>query len=253
MSQENRINDALKQLGEEYRLGMVNAEEFRGRRRALLQSWGDRDATTSPGASPRKASTTQVNPNRAKDGPGATPSQPQEKAGKGLMAGGVVVLLAAGLGAYFLLKKPAPVPGANSTTATPVVKRSPELLAAMRAAKEFLSRNRWELEDTEGFLAQWRTLSPADRDLARQEPSLQSLRYELEQNIQAEAQAMATAADAAPSASAGDSKSSSMTPAAAPSASAGDNNSLSTTPAAAQQERLDRLRAFAQELTGSNP
>ena len=228
MSQENRINDALKQLGEEYRLGMVSAEEFRGRRRALLQSWGDRDATTSPSALPRKASTTQVNPDRGKGGPGAMPSPLQGKSGKGLLAGGLVLLLAAGVGAYFVFKKRPSATAASSTAAAPIIKRSPELLAVMRAATEFRSRNRWEAEDTDGFLSLWRALTPSDQVIARQEPSLQSLRYELEQNIQAEAQAMATPAGVAPSAN-------------------------DTPPASAQQERLDRLRAFALALTGSEP
>jgi len=46
--QEARINDALKQLGEEYRLGMVQGVEYRARRKLLVDSWGERDVTTAP-------------------------------------------------------------------------------------------------------------------------------------------------------------------------------------------------------------
>ena len=48
---EARINDALKTLGEEYRLGMVAAEEYRSRRRMLLESWGERDVMMAEGIS----------------------------------------------------------------------------------------------------------------------------------------------------------------------------------------------------------
>lgn len=43
-----RINLALQRLVDEFRLGVLSAEDYRVRRRAIFRTWGDRDVTTSP-------------------------------------------------------------------------------------------------------------------------------------------------------------------------------------------------------------
>ena len=50
MSHEARINEALRQLGEEHRLGMVQPEEYKARRRLLIEAWNEKEVTTSPGS-----------------------------------------------------------------------------------------------------------------------------------------------------------------------------------------------------------
>lgn len=182
MSIEGRINDALRQLGEEHRLGMIKTEEFRSRRRALLESWGDRDATTSPGSSSR--STTQTNPAIAARS--VVVAEPTTNKATWVLGAIALVVGIGGAGWHLLRSKPAGIAASIASTVAP---RSEELLAVMREATAFRVRNRWESEDTDAFIALWRTLPPADRQRAQQEPSLQSLRYELEQNIRAERQA----------------------------------------------------------------
>lgn len=205
MTSENRMNEALRQLGEEHRLGMIKTEEFRGRRRAILESWGDRDATTSPGK--RDSATTQTNPSiSVRSVTAVAPASRQSL----WVLGFIVMALGLGGAAWYLMRSS---PSGMSSTGAPTVSaRSAKLLAVMRDATALRSRNRWETEDTDRFLAQWRSLSPADQKRAQQEPSLQSLRYELVQNIRAERQA----------------------------------NDVNPSPEG--NERLDRLNAFLREL-----
>lgn len=210
MSHEARINDALRALGEEFRLGMVAAGEYRARRRKILETWGERDATTSPGS---LRSATQPGPGAARSSAPAPKSAPTavRRAGNpmGLVIGIVVTLLLAGVGAYFVVdsnRKPPPPPGEAAAPA------SPEVQAIGQAADEFLARNDWEAEAIGTFLARWRALDPALRAEAADQPSLRTLRYRLGENITAESQLLGQ--DATP----------------------------------AERARLDMLQAFADEL-----
>lgn len=216
-SQESRLNDALRHLGEEFRLGMVSAEEYRTRRRLLLESWGERDITTSPGVD-RAVSAATAKPASAGSATGAKALAPA-KVQFGWTLGAVLVLALAG-GAYFLLASPRPTPAGAaqiaSAKAAPI--RSAGIIALAQAATEFLDRNRWEAVDLDAFSQQWRALPEAERHVARQEPAIRSLRHELEQNIRAETQALGQA--------------------------------LGADAEAGQRGRLDGLLQFAKELDG---
>lgn len=178
---EARINDALKQLGEEFRLGMVAAEEYRARRRLLLASWGEQDATTSPGN--RRTSTATTTP--------PTPPAPKAAApGAGsrtwIIAAAVAAVLAVAGVLYLVLAPSSPsTPDAAAPSAAPP---SPQVQEIKKAADDFLAGNRWEQGPIDAFLAQWRALPPEDRARALDEPSLRTLKYQLEQNIHAETQ-----------------------------------------------------------------
>lgn len=183
MSHEARINDALKQLGEEYRLGMIQPEEYRARRRMLLDSWNERDVTTSPGSlrvanlpPPRNPPTKRV-----------AAAQVEDKNMPRLVLIGLAVVIGIAASAYltFAPKKALVVaPDAAPMQPPP----SGAVLAARKAAEDFLTLNAWEQAQVEALLEQWRLLSPADRARAREEPAIRTLRYKLDQNIQAEAQ-----------------------------------------------------------------
>jgi hypothetical protein len=208
---EARINDALKQLGEEFRLGMVAVDEYRSRRRMLLDSWGEKDTTTSPGAMKLPPA---VTPAAAVRPPAPAPAKAKPK-GKGpLVAGIIACVVVVAVGSYMVLvPKRTPIEAKPGTPA--VAPANPQVQAIKKAADDFLARNAWEAEPINAFIAQWRQLSAADRARALEEPSLKTLRYELAQNIQAESQLVP--ADAPPE----------------------------------QRQRLELLTQFARELDGS--
>jgi hypothetical protein len=184
MSHEARINEALRQLGEEHRLGMVQPEEYRARRKLLIESWYEKDVTTSPG-SLRAAGFSTIPPGKKKAIQGA----PRNNTPLFVVIGLAVVVAMAVSGYYtFAPKKPA----ADSAAALPPpVPVSPQVQAARKAAEDFLAANTWEAAQVEGVLAQWRQLSPEDRVRAREEPAVRTLRYKIDQNIQAESQLVA--------------------------------------------------------------
>jgi hypothetical protein len=180
MSHEARINDALKTLGEEFRLGMVQPEEYRARRRMLLESWNERDVTTSPGSLRSAKLPTRPTSTQRVAGPAQAKSTPK------VVLIGVAVTIGIVASAYltFAPKK------ADVTAPAAVVQPPPSaaVLAARKAAEDFLTLNAWEPAPVEALLEQWRLLSPADRARAREEPAIRTLRYKLDQNIQAESQ-----------------------------------------------------------------
>ncbi|HUR40807.1 MAG TPA: hypothetical protein VM240_06515 [Verrucomicrobiae bacterium] len=178
---EARINEALKQLGEEFRLGMVQAEEYRARRRLLLESWGERDATTSPGSLRARASTTLTHEHAPRS---AAPAPPRK--GVAIAVGVLLAAMITGAG-YLLLRRPPPAaPAVAPTPVAPAL--SVPAVAARKAADEFLAANVWEAAAIEGFLSHWRNLSADDRAMVSEQPSLRTLRYELTRNIEAETQ-----------------------------------------------------------------
>jgi hypothetical protein len=81
------------------------------------------------------------------------------------------------------------------STAAPVVPAqappSAQVLAVRKAAENFLAVNAWEAQAVEAVLTQWRQLSPEERVRALEEPAVRTLRFKLDQNIQAEAQLVA--------------------------------------------------------------
>ncbi len=180
MSHEARINDALRQLGEEYRLGMVQPEEYRARRRMLLESWNERDVTTSPGSlkgkvSPRPPPTQRV------------AAQVEDSNTPKFLLIGLAVIIGIVASAYVTFgSKKAPVIAPAAIPAQPPP--SAAVLAARKAADDFLALNAWEAAQVEAVLVPWRALSPDDRTRAREEPAIRTLRHKLEQNLQAESQ-----------------------------------------------------------------
>lgn len=206
---ETRINEALLSLGEEHRLGMISTEEYRSRRRTLVESWGEQEVTTSPGKlretdSPPKTEQLTVQPD---------PRAPSPPSRMPLVAGALAVLalVAAGYGVW-QKQKPRIAGTMADAPATLVAPEAPGLAAIRRAADAFMARNAWDPAEIDAFLVQWRALSPELRAEARGTPALRSLRHALSQNIEAESQLVP--ADAPPE----------------------------------QRTRLDSLTRFAQEL-----
>jgi hypothetical protein len=205
MSHEGRINDALRQLGEEHRLGMIQPEEYRSRRRMLVESWHEKEVTTSPG-SLRAAGFSTIPPGKKKAIPAARKSNTPV-----IIVVALVVLVAIAISGY-LTFAPRQTQGAAPAVLPPPEPLSAQVLAARKAAEDFLAANAWEAAPIEALLVQWRQLSPADRARAREEAAVRTLRYKLDQNMQAESQLVAP--DAPPE----------------------------------QRERLDLLTRFAEEL-----
>lgn len=203
---EARINDALKSLGEEYRLGMVALEEYRSRRRMLLESWGERDATTAPGSNAmRGIATTSTNPAPASRLRSAAPSPTSvadapaaEKRNPAFLIAAITAALVAVAGTWYVMSHRAAAPATHSMrSAAPAAAPLGEAAVAIKqSADEFLARNSWDPAPIDAFLVQWTALTPEDRALALEEPSLRTLRYELEQNLTAETQLVAPDAPA---------------------------------------------------------
>ena len=173
MNHEARINDALRQLVEEYRLGMVQPDEYRTRRRYLIDAWGEKEVTTSPGSL------------RTADFPALS----AKKAGTPLSMGAMVAIgigIAAAMGgsAWFTFH---PGKAAEEALPPPPAPLSDPVLAVRKAAEEFLANNAWEPDAIEGMRAKWRVLSAEDRAVAREQPAIRTLRYKVDQNVQAEA------------------------------------------------------------------
>jgi hypothetical protein len=187
MSHEARINDALKQLGEEFRLGMVQPEEYRSRRRLLLESWYERDVTTSPGSLRSALPPPRAVPQPAPAAPAANNNMPKLV----LVGLAVVVAIAASAWLVFGNKKPAAGQAAPVAATPALPPASAQVLAVRRAAEDFLAANAWEQAQVDPLLEQWRQLSPEDRARAREEPAVRTLRFKLDQNLQAEAQLVA--------------------------------------------------------------
>src|SRR5689334_2172102 len=182
MSHEARINDALKQLGEEFRLGMVQAEEYRRRRRLLFDSWNERDVTTSPGSLRAAGFGGTIPPGQQKAM--ASPKNPLK-----LVLIGVAVVVAIAASAYLTFGKRGPAPEAAPVAVTPAAPPpSAQVLAMRKAAEDFLTANAWEQGPVEAVLTQWRQLSAEDRARAREEPAMRTLRFKLDQNLAAESQ-----------------------------------------------------------------
>ena len=182
MSHEARINEALRQLGEELRLGMVQPEEYRTRRRMLIDSWHEQEVTTSPG-SLRSVGLSTIPPGQRKAFPGGGLGTPK------LILIGLGVLVAMAVSAWLTFggrkaESEVPAPPAAAPLSAPVQ-------AASKAAEDFLAANAWEAAPIDALLAQWRQLSPEDRAQAREQPAVRTLRFKLDQNIQAESQLVA--------------------------------------------------------------
>lgn len=179
---EARINDALKQLGEEFRLGMVQAEEYKSRRRLLLESWNERDATTSPGSLRTRTATTAQNIPAARTPVAAGPATGRKSPVAAFVAIGLVVLAVGGWFAWTTTGGARPA----APVAPTVEPLSAEVAAVVKAADDFLAANAWDAGAIEVFLARWRTLPPGQKAKAGEQPSLRTLRYKLDQNIEAE-------------------------------------------------------------------
>ncbi|MGQ0587125.1 MAG: hypothetical protein ACT4PK_07980 [Gammaproteobacteria bacterium] len=184
MSHEARINDALKTLGEEFRLGMVQPEEYRGRRRLLLESWYEKEVTTSPGTV-RSAGFSTIPPGKKKVLP--------ISGGPKLALLGAAVVAGIVASAWFTFgPRQAAEPSVPPAAAQPALApASPQVLVARKAAEDFLAGNAWEQPQVDAVLAHWRLLSAEDRARAREEPAFRTLRFKLDQNIQAESQLVA--------------------------------------------------------------
>ena len=184
MSLEARINDALKQLGEEHRLGMVQPEEYRSRRRMLFESWHEKEVTTSPG-SLRAAGFSTIPPGKKKAIAPAKSNTPK------LVLIGLAVAVAIAVSGYFTFAPRGAQDGAAAALPPPPAPLSAQVQAARKAAEDFLAADAWDAAPVEALLARWRELSPEDRARAREEPAVRTLRYKLDQNIQAESQLVA--------------------------------------------------------------
>jgi hypothetical protein len=184
MNHEARINDALRQLGEELRLGMIQSEEYRARRRLLFEAWNELEVTTSPG-SLRKAGFCTIPPGQKRAIPAGSPVTSPRLI---VIIAAVVAAIAVSAWLTFAPGKPeAEAPAAGP----PPAPLSDAVLATRKAADEFMAANDWDAAPIERLLAHWRQLSPEDRAQAREQPAIRTLRFKLDQNIQAESQLVA--------------------------------------------------------------
>ena len=212
---EARINDALKQLGEEFRLGMVAADEYRSRRRMLIASWDEIEVTTSPG-SLRSVGVAPAAAPAAQPAARIAASPPPKKANPFVfVAIGAGVLILAGAGWVLSHRAQPSTPNSMRSAVPAVAPASAAVEAIKKAADEFLARNNWDADAVDAFAAQWRALSAEDQARALEEPSLRTLRHELSQNLKAESELVT--ADTPPE----------------------------------QRRRLEALTRFAQELGGA--
>jgi hypothetical protein len=161
---------------------MVQLAEYRSRRKMLVDSWGERDVTTSP-RSLRVATTATGPASRARPGAAAPPAP--SKSSMPLVIAGLAVIALGGGGWFLFSRASAPPPGATQPAAAPM---SGQALAVRTAADEFVARNVWDAASIQTFIRQWQALSPQDRARLADEPAMRSLRYRLDQNIQAEMQ-----------------------------------------------------------------
>jgi hypothetical protein len=92
---ERRINEALKHLGEEFRRGLLDQQEYRVRRRRLVDSWSEHDVTTSPGT---RNGATITEPALGAPAPSGAPGRNRRWLVAVLVALAVLILLAVGLG-----------------------------------------------------------------------------------------------------------------------------------------------------------
>lgn len=185
MSHEVRINEALRQLGEEFRLGMVQAEEYKSRRRMLFDAWNEKEVTTSPG-SLKAAGFGTIPPGRKRAFGSRGPSSTAR-----LVLVGLAVVVAIIVSAWFTFggRKAETDPGVAMPP--PTAPLSEPVLAARKAAEDFLAANDWGSGAIEAVLERWRGLSAEDRALARELPAVRTLRFKLDQNMQAESQLVA--------------------------------------------------------------
>src|SRR5262245_55123979 len=123
---------------------MVQADEYRARRRRLFEGWSDRDVTTAPGARARNVQNLQTQPNalagrKAAPPPAAPAASPRSTAK--LVAIGVAVAVALAIGAYVLLahRTPAKAPGAGASGAAAA--GSASLSQIRQAATDFVAKN----------------------------------------------------------------------------------------------------------------
>jgi hypothetical protein len=185
MNHEARINDALKQLGEEFRLGMVQAGEYRSRRRLLFDAWNEKEVTTSPG-SLRAAGFGTIPPGSKRAFGSRVPTSTAK-----LVLGGLAVVVAIIVSAWLTFGGRKAGTGPDAALPPPTAPLSEPVLAVRKAAEDFLAANDWGSGAIEAVLVNWRGLSAEDRALARELPAVRTLRFKLDQNMQAEAQLVA--------------------------------------------------------------
>ncbi len=174
------VNQDLQILGDAYRLGQIQRDEYRARRRhvlAALRSGGDADTTRK--SLPAGPAAARPRAPQSSSPPAAAPTRPAAPsiAWKYWALFGIGMLVVAGA-LVWLLKAPE---DALSPVA-PVAARTP--LADLEAdASEFTARDDWQPASVEAWLARWTRAEPALRRQALSRPALQQLRDQAAYNL----------------------------------------------------------------------
>lgn len=196
---ERAVNQDLQILGDAYRLGQIQREEYRARRRhvlAGLRSSNDVDTTRKPlkGSNsetvraqvPLAGSRTISGPlspaaaaDRARPAmPASSAAAPRSVAWKYWLLFGIGLLVVA-VAVALLLKSPDEEP---KLSAAPVVVADP--LAELEAsASRFTDRDDWQQPSIEAWIASWQGADLAVRRAALGRPALQQLRDQATYNL----------------------------------------------------------------------
>ncbi|WP_293371309.1 hypothetical protein [Nevskia sp.] len=172
------VNQDLQILGDAYRLGQIQRDEYRARRRhvlAALRSGGDADTTRKslPMAQSGPRRTAPLPTTAAATKPAAPPV-----ARKYWLLFGIGVLGLAAVLAW-LLKAPEDAP---PSAVAPVAARTP-LADLEAAASELTARDDWQAATVQAWLIRWQQAEPALRRQALSRPALQHLRDQAAYNL----------------------------------------------------------------------
>jgi len=194
---ERAVNQDLQILGDAYRLGQIQREEYRARRRhvlAGLRSGSDLDTTRKPGADrdfdtvrapvPHGASGLSAAPVAA-GVDGGRPSVRTAPRGSSiawqywLLFGIGLVIVAVALA--LLLKSPDEPAPATAVSAAPAAL---DPLAELEASiGQFTERDDWQAAAVDTLTLRWQRLDPALRRAALRRPALQQLRDQASYNL----------------------------------------------------------------------
>ena len=175
------INDDLRMLGDDYRLGRIAREEYRHRRRRLLRPVDTTSRTARKPLIPRfrRKRRSMSRCWRPRTGLQEMIARlGSMTTGRRLAAFGMAALLFALL-AFWLLHDP---DGTSSTTISSAEAGSGETAALERWRHRFVDNNRWDAPSIEAFLQTWRAADAGTRKMAEERPAIARLREQITYN-----------------------------------------------------------------------
>lgn len=192
---ERAVNQDLQILGDAYRLGQIQREEYRARRRHVLsglRSSNDVDTTRKPlkGANPETArSQLPQSGGRAGTASAAAERSPASSSAQAAPAASGVAwkywllfgigLLVVAAAVALLLKSPD-----DKTAAVAAPLAAPDPVAELEAsASRFTDRDDWQPNAVEAWIAGWQRADASLRRAALARPALQQLREQAAYNL----------------------------------------------------------------------